>query len=83
MSDSLKKPEQFAHLLFCAERPEQIAHICSFVMTNLSDLLTVVHFSWFTWAIPSQLLICPEPPEQIAHICSFVLSDLSKLANEQ
>ena len=39
MSDSLKN-EQFSHLLFFGEQPEQIAHGRSFVMSNLSDSLT-------------------------------------------
>ena len=49
MSDLLKKTELFAHLLICPERPEQIAHIGSFVMSDLSYLLTVAHLSWATW----------------------------------
>ena len=46
--------------------------------SHLSDLLTVAHLSWATWAICSRLLICLEWPEQFAHSRSFVLSNLSK-----
>ena len=53
-----------AHLLYYHERPEQIAHGCSFVMSDLSDSLTVA--------------LCLERPERFAHSCSFVLSDLSE-----
>ena len=35
--------ERFAHSLFCAERLERIAHICSYAMSDLSDSLTVAH----------------------------------------
>ena len=55
------------------------ALICSFIMSNLSESLTVAHLSWATWAIRSQSLICLEGPEGFAHSHSFVLSDLSKL----
>ena len=47
---------------------------------SLSELLTVDHLSWATWAIHSQLLICPE---QITHSRSFDLSNLSEWANGQ
>ena len=57
--------------------------ICSFIMSNLSYLLTFAHFSWATWSICSLWLICPEWPVRTAQICSFVSSDLSKGANEQ
>ena len=50
----------------------------SFIMNDLSELLTVAHFSWATWAIRSWSLICLQPPERFAHSCSFVLSDLSE-----
>ena len=36
-----------AHLLIYHERPERIAHGCSFVMSNLSDSLTVAHLATF------------------------------------
>ena len=81
LSDSLKKIEWFAHLLFRAEQPERIAHICSLVMSDLSDWLTVAHLSWATGAIQSQSPICPEPPERFAHSCSFVLSELLTFAH--
>ena len=41
----LKKKERFAHLLIYHERPERIAHSHSFVMSELSDSLTVAHLS--------------------------------------
>ena len=62
MSESLKKTERFAHSLFCTARPERIAHIRSFLSSDLSDLLTVAHLSW---ANHLHSLICPERFEQI------------------
>ena len=56
---------------------------CSFNMSDLSESLTVAHFSWVTWAIGSQLLLCPERSERIAHSCSFDFSNLSKWANKR
>ena len=50
MSDSFKKMSN--SLIFC-ELPEQIAHGCSFLVSNLSDLLTSLIFG--------------EQPEQFAH----------------
>ena len=47
----LIKNKWFAFLLFYHEQLKKIAHRCSFVMSNLSDLLTVGHLSWATWAI--------------------------------
>ena len=41
MSDLLRKKEQFTHLLIFHERPEQIAHSSSFVMSDLSNWLTI------------------------------------------
>ena len=67
--------ERSAHSLFCAEQPEQIANICWYDMSNLSDLLTVAHLSWASWGIRSQSLICPE---RFAHSLSLVLSNLSE-----
>ena len=45
---------------------------------SLSELLTVDHLSWATWAIHSQSLFWHERPERFAHSHSFVLSDLSE-----
>ena len=45
------KNERFAHSLFCAEQPEQITHISSFVMSDQSDSLTFAHLSRAIWAI--------------------------------
>ena len=74
--------ERIAHSLIYHERPERIAHGCSFVMSNLSNSLTVALLTWATWVICSQSLICHEQSEQIAHSHSFDLSDLSKWVNE-
>ena len=32
--------------LICHERPERFAHCCSFVLSNLSESLTVAHLIW-------------------------------------
>ena len=77
----VKFSEQIAHSLICHERPEQIAQGCSFVMSDLSDSLTVPVLTWSTWVNRSQSLICPERSERIAHSRSFDSSDLSKWAN--
>ena len=53
--------------LFCHEQPERFTHGCSFVMSDLSNLLTVAHFSWTIWAIHSQSLICPQWSEQMSN----------------
>ena len=55
----------------------------SWLMSDLSDLLTVAHLSWATWAIPSWSLICLEQSEQITHSRSFELSEMSEWANER
>ena len=54
--------------LICIEQSEGIAHICSFVMSDLSGLLTVAHSSWAraNWANGSHLLICSEQFEQMS-----------------
>ena len=45
MSDSLKKKQQFAHLLNFSEQPEQrFAHGRSFLESDLSESLMVAHF---------------------------------------
>ena len=57
-----EKTNDSLRLLFCPERPfthgrsEQIAHSCSFLVSNLSNLLTVALFSWVIWANCSQSL---------------------------
>ena len=79
MSDLLRKHEQFTYLLIYHERPERIAHGHSFVMSDLSNLLTDALLTWATWAIRSQSLFWHERPEWFAHSRSFVLSDLSEL----
>ena len=52
--------------------------IRSFIISDLSESLTVALLSWVTWAIRSQSLFCHEQPERFAHSRSFILSDLSK-----
>ena len=37
-----------SHLLICHERPEGYAHICSFVLSDLSKSLTFAHLFWAT-----------------------------------
>ena len=56
MSDSLKKwaIRSFAHF---GERPERFALDRSFLLSELSESLTVAHLSWMTWAIRS---LCSE-----------------------
>ena len=51
------KSEQFAHLLIFGERPERFALDRSFLLSELSESLTVAHLSWMTWAIRS---LCSE-----------------------
>ena len=65
------------------ERPERIAQGCSFVLSHVSDSLTVAHFLWAAWAIRSQLLICLQRSERIAHSRSFDLSEMSEWVNER
>ena len=52
--------------------------IPSFIISNLSESITVTHLSCATWGIRSRSLFCLERPEPFAHSCSFVLSNLSK-----
>ena len=52
--------------------------IPTFIMSDLSESITVAHLSWATWAIRSRLLFWHEQPERFAHSRSFVLSDLRK-----
>ena len=78
------KNKQFAHLLFYHEWPEQIAHSRYFVLSNLSDFLTVAHLSWATRAISSQLLICPERSEQANRSKSLItMSNFEQMSNER
>ena len=45
--------------------------IRSFIMSDLSESLTVAHLSWATWAICSRLLICLEQPEHSLTVAHF------------
>ena len=58
--------ERIAHSLIYHERPERIAHGCSFFMCDLSDSLTVAHLSWAIWANRSQSLIWFERSERMS-----------------
>ncbi len=53
--------------LICHERPEQFAHGHSFVLSDLSDSLTVAHLSWAIWANRSQSLIWFEQNERLSN----------------
>ena len=76
MSNSLKK-KWFAISLIYPEQPEQITNSCSFVMNNLSNLLTVTHLSWLIRENRSQWLIWSEHSEQMSEWA------MSKWANAQ
>ena len=56
-------PKKTINLLIYHEWPEQIAHSCSFVISNLRDSLTV---DLLTWAIHSQSAIFPKWSEQMS-----------------
>ena len=60
MSNSLKK---MSDSLIFGELPEQFAQVRSFLVSDLSKLLTLAHVWWATWVICSH--------------CSFLVSDLS------
>ena len=53
--------------------------ICSFLVSDLTDLLMVAHFWWATWANRSWSLIFDKQCEWIPYNRSFVLSDLIEL----
>ena len=57
-----------SHLLFCHEWPEQFAYSFSFVLSDLSELLTVTHLIWVIWAIWSNEQI-PNPGDQAPLTC--------------
>ena len=76
-----QKNERFAHLLIYHEQPERNPHSWSFVisnlsnsltvallinMSNLSDWLTVAHLSWAIWVSRSQSLIWFERSERMS-----------------
>ena len=78
LSESLVFCEQNSKWAICSEKRSNFL-ICSFIMSDLSKLLTFAHLSWATWGIHSRLLFWHERPEQFAHSHSFVLIDLSQL----
>ena len=49
------KSEWFAHLLIFGERPQRFVHDSWFLLSNLSESVTVAHYPWATWAIRSLL----------------------------
>ena len=69
--------ERKSEWAICSEKSSNL-FICSFIMSDLSESLTVTHLSWATWSICSRLLFWHEWPERFAHSCSFVLRDLSE-----
>ena len=64
LSESLVFCEQKSKWAICSEKRSNLL-ICSFIMSDLSKLLTVAHLSWRTWAIHSRLLFWHERPEWI------------------
>ena len=58
--------ERIAHSLIYHERLEKIAHGRSFVLSNLSDSLTVTHLSWAILGNRSQSLIWFEQNERMS-----------------
>ena len=46
----------------------RIAHGRSFVISDLSDSLTVAHLSWAAWVTRSQSLICLKRNEQMSEL---------------
>ena len=71
-------PEQIAIFLSKNERMSDSLKwmsdslICSFLVSDLSDSLTIAHFLWVTWANCSWLLIFGERPERFAHITYLI-----------
>ena len=78
-------------LVFWANRSKKTSNllICSFLVSNLRDLLMVTHFWWATWANHSWSLIFAKwATWAIRSHCSFLVSNLSgithyKRGNEQ
>ena len=69
---SLIKKEWMSKLLvFCEWKSKWVIcskkrAICSFIMSDLSESLTVAHLSWAIWANRTQLLIWSEGSEQMS-----------------
>ena len=59
-------PKKWANKRFAQEVSDSL--IPSFLVSNLSNLLTIPHSVWVTWTNRSQLLICPERPEPITSL---------------
>ena len=66
-----QKNKQLAHLLIYHEQPELIAHSCSFVLSNLSESLSVAHLIWEVWANRSQSLIWSEQSERMSEFLTL------------
>ena len=64
------RPSNFgANRSFYAKKSELMSDslIHSFLVSDLSDSLTIAHSFQANWANCSQSLICPERPERFAH----------------
>ena len=64
MSNLLEKVSDLLRSLIFGERLERIPHGSSFLVSDLSETLTVAQFWWASWAIRSHL---SEQIAQIAH----------------
>ena len=69
-------------LVFCQKVSEWAIRskkwaIRSFLVSDLSDSLTISNFLWATWANSLRSLIFGERPERIAQGCSVLVSNLS------
>ena len=53
--------------LFCLKQPELFSHSFSFVMSDLSNFLTVAHLSWAIWANCPKSLITMSNFEQMSN----------------
>ena len=58
--------QKISNLLIFHERPERISHSRSFVMSELSESLTVTDLSWVIWVNRSQSLIWSERYEHMS-----------------
>ena len=68
LSDSLNSSERPSlRSLILGEQLERIANSCSYLVSNLSETLTVAQFWWATWAIRSHGLSDCEQIAQFAH----------------
>ena len=68
--------QKTAHSLIFGERPEQFAHSRSFVLSDLTELLTVAHLIWAIWAIWANERWAYE---RIPNLCSWHSELLSEI----